>query len=301
MARSDHGSAEDRQLTGQGHALQFKILREGGVAADVSKDSQRSGSNDGASDGETVQAVGKIHRVARTHNHQHHKGHKRKKRQRPERRIVDQLLNHQVGMKLFDEGHHQLGRIGVARLHGNQRHRDQDAHGNLQAQLGFRGEPQIPSVHHFDVVVGKSNGGEGAGGKHRDPYEQVAQVGPQQSRDHDGNGDQQAAHGRSAGFFLMGLGPLFPDELADLKFAQPVDDDGADNQCREQCGEAGKSCTKGQITENTEWREVVEQLQVQQPVEQSASLQSSVVGLQSSRNSGQERSSAVVDLLRTED
>ena len=69
--------------------------------------------------------------------------------------------------------------------------------------------------------------------EHRDPDEQVAQVGPQQSRDHDGNGDQQAAHGRSAGLFLMGLGPLFPDELADLKFAQTVDDDGADDQCRE--------------------------------------------------------------------
>ena len=80
----------------------------------------------------------------------------------------------------------------------------------------------------------------------------------------------------------MGLGAFFADELADLKFAQTVDDDRADDQAGEKRGEAGKRCTKGQIAENAEWREVVEQLQVQQPVEQSASVQSSVVGLQSS-------------------
>ena len=100
---------------------------------------------------------------------------------------------------------------------------------------------------------------------------QVAQVSPQQSRNHDGNGDQQPAHGRGAGLLLMRLGPFFADELADLEFAQTVDDDGADDQCREQSGEAGKGCTKGQIAENAERRKIVEQLQVQQPVEQSAS------------------------------
>ena len=39
--------------------------------------------------------------------------------------------------------------------------------------LALRGEPQIAAVHHFDVVVGKSDGGEGAGGKDRDPDERL--------------------------------------------------------------------------------------------------------------------------------
>ena len=68
--------------------------------------------------------------------------------------------------------------------------------------------------------------------KHRDPDEAVAQVGPQQSWDHDGDRDQQAAHGGRAGFFLMSLGAFFADVLADLKFAQAVDDERADDQCR---------------------------------------------------------------------
>src|SRR6185437_8422664 len=80
----------------------------------------------------------------------------------------------------------------------------------------------------------------------------------------------------------MRLGPFCADELADLKFAQAVDHDWADDECGEECGQAGECCTKSQIPKNTEWRKIVEQLQVQQPVEQSASVQSSVVDLQSS-------------------
>ena len=66
----------------------------------------------------------------------------------------------------------------------------------------------------------------------------------------------------------------------------------------EQGGQAGKSSAKRQIAEDTEWREVVEQLQVQQPVEQSASV--SVVGRRSSVVSSQ-TFVAVFDLLTTDD
>ena len=164
--------------------------------------------------------------------------------------------------------------------------------------LAFEVRPKIPPVHYFDVVVGESDGGESAGGKHCDPDKEIAEVGPQQRRNHDGDRDQQAAHGRSAGLLLMRLGTFFANELADLKFAQTVDDDRADDECGEKRGEAGERCTKRQVPKNTEWRKVMKQLQVQQPVEQSASV--SVVSRRSSvvRNVS---ASAVLDLLTTED
>ena len=50
----------------------------------------------------------------------------------------------------------------------------------------------------------------------------------------------------------MSLRAFFADELADLKFAQAIDDEGPDDQCGEQRREAGERRTKRQIPENTE-------------------------------------------------
>ena len=62
----------------------------------------------------------------------------------------------------------------------------------------------------------------------------IAQVGPQQRRHDDRDGDQHPAHGGRAGFFLVGLRAFFADVLADLKFAQAVDDQRPDDQASEQ-------------------------------------------------------------------
>ena len=91
-----------------------------------------------------------------------------------------------------------------------------------------------------------------------DPDKAIAQVGPQQRGDDDGNRNQQAAHGGRACFFLMSLGAFFADVLADLKFAQAVDDHRTNDQSGEQGGQAGEGSAKRQIAENAEWREVME-------------------------------------------
>src|SRR5205807_1917048 len=65
---------------------------------------------------------------------------------------------------------------------------------------------------------------------------------------------------------------FFADVLANLELAQPVYDERTDDESREQCSETGKSGAKGQISENAEWRKIVVQLQIQQPIEQSASV-----------------------------
>ena len=81
------------------------------------------------------------------------------------------------------------------------------------------GEAEIAAVDNFDVVVGKSDGGEGEGGKDSDPHEGIA----------------ESAHSRvgttmemtistppmvGVPAFFCGPGALFADVLADLEFAQ---------------------------------------------------------------------------------
>src|ERR1700676_3313382 len=64
---------------------------------------------------------------------------------------------------------------------------------------------------------------------------------------------------------------LFAYVLPDLEIAQALNHDRPDDQACEKRGEAGESCAESQVAENTEWWKVVEELQVEQPVEQSAS------------------------------
>ena len=68
--RAHHGSAEDGELADQGHALQFEIVGEDDVAADVGEHGQRAGGDDGAADGEAVEAVGEVDGVGRAHQHE---------------------------------------------------------------------------------------------------------------------------------------------------------------------------------------------------------------------------------------
>ena len=66
----------------------------------------------------------------------------------------------------------------------------------------------------------------------------------------------------------MRLGAVFADILADLEFAEFLDDVGPDEHGDEQGGERCEDGAKGEITEDPEWVEEREQLFVEQPVEQ---------------------------------
>ena len=57
---ADHGSAEDGQFADEGHALQFEVVGKDDVAADVGEHGERAGGDDGAADGESVEAVGEV-------------------------------------------------------------------------------------------------------------------------------------------------------------------------------------------------------------------------------------------------
>src|SRR5208337_5137321 len=70
---------------------------------------------------------------------------------------------------------------------------------------------------------------------------------------------------------LMSLRPFLADVLPDLEIAQSPNHDRPNNQAGEESGEAGEGCAKSQITKDAERRKIMEELQVEQPVEQSAS------------------------------
>src|SRR5258708_2437704 len=195
-------------------------------------------------------------------------------------RMNRQSLDHQVWVKLLEERHKQSSGVFSAVLQSDQRDRNQDAGGGLISQLGARGKSEIAMMNDFKVVIGKTDRAKRHRGKHSDPHKRIAQVRPEQRRHQDRDGDQQAAHGRRASFLLVSLRTLFAYVLPNLEIAQPPNHDRPNDQSSEKSGEAGKGGAESQITENTEGRKVMEELQVEQPVEQSASNTSSVLSSQ---------------------
>src|SRR5581483_11865779 len=194
------------------------------MAADVGQDRQCAGGDDGAPDRESIQPVGEVNRVARTDNHYHDERDERDECRKPEVRFIDQGSDNQVRTELLEEGNQQPGRVQAMGLHRDQSDCNTNASKDLEQQLATSGQAQVTAVNSFEVVVGKTDAGEGASREHRDPNEQVGQVRPEQRGYNDRDGNQQTAHGRSAGFFLVGFGTFLANVLPDLELAQAIND-----------------------------------------------------------------------------
>jgi hypothetical protein len=69
----------------------------------------------------------------------------------------------------------------------------------------------------------------------------------------------------------MVLRTVFADVLADLKFAQLLNDEGPDEESNEHCSETGKSGSERQIPEDAEGSEVREKFLIKEPVKQTSS------------------------------
>ena len=180
-----------------------------------------------------------------------HESEERQKRQRRQIAVV-QPADDQVRPEMLEERHDQARRIQAVGLQGAQRARHGEGRQKLVAQLGARGQAEVAAVHDLQIVVGKSDGAEGQRRDHGDPDEAVAQVGPQQRRDQHADNDQHAAHGRRAGFLLVGLRAVLADVLADLEFTQAANHRRADDEADEQRGQAGEGGAEGQIAKDSE-------------------------------------------------
>ena len=112
-----------------------------------------------------------------------------------------------------------MGGILSHGLHGYQHNGDDDAHRDLQSQLGAPGKTEVAMMDDLQVVVRESNGSEGHGREDNHPDVAVGQVSPQQGWDNDRDYDQYSTHRRSTGFLLMGSWTFFPDVLPNLELA----------------------------------------------------------------------------------
>ncbi len=101
-----------------GHLGQLKIVGENRVPADVGEHGQRAGGDDRAADGQPVEAVGEVHRVAGADNDDRDKEHERQKRQRRKIAVVP-AADHQVRAEMLEERHDQARRIQPVGLPGS--------------------------------------------------------------------------------------------------------------------------------------------------------------------------------------
>src|SRR3954462_13196339 len=183
----------------------------------------------------------------------------------------------EVRAEVLEEGHDQVRGVLALRLQRDQDDRDQHTGDDLERELAASGESEVAVVDDLQVVVGESDGAKGDGAHYREPHELVAEVRPQYRGHDDGDGDEDAAHGGRARFFLVRLRAFFADVLADLEITELADDRRTDDQAHEQRRQRGERRAERQETEDAERRKEgaeVENLFVEQPKEQSFSVPS---------------------------
>src|SRR5438477_166630 len=158
--------------------------------------------------------------------------------------------------------------VKMVRSQNHQHHRYDSSRSKRQQEFHAAGKTEVSFIYYFQVIVGKANCAKRQSGENDHPYETIRKISPQQCRNNDGNGDEHAAHGGRAGFFMMSAGTLLADVLANLEFTKLADDGGADDQAHEQGGQTGKCSAEGDITKNAKWRKVGKETLIKKPVEQ---------------------------------
>src|SRR3984957_20149483 len=170
-------------------------------------------------------------------------------------------------MQAFEKRNAQLGRVRAVFLQAEQHDADHEAGENLIAKFGARRQAHTPFAHDFVVIVDETDRAESDGGADGQQDVSVAQIGPEQSGNDDRSDNQHAAHGGRSGFFLMSFGTFFANVLFYLQRAQPLDNPGAQQQRKQQRGDAGDSGAHGDVAENVERAEVRPQQEIEKVVE----------------------------------
>ena len=173
---------------------------------------------------------------------------------------MHEAINYQIGMKLFQEGYHQLGGIHCTALHSDESHRNQNAGQDLQPKFGTGSEAQISPMNNLHVIVGEADSCEGARRSYCNPDKAVGQVGPEERWDNNGDHDQHATHRGSSSFFLVCFGPFLANVLSDLKISQAINYQWADYQAGKERSKTGEGGAKREIAKNSEGRKIMEEL-----------------------------------------
>jgi hypothetical protein len=207
------------------------------VAGDVSEDGEGAGDHDGRHDGEAVEAVGQIDRVAGADNHEIG--------QRDETDDAERIGNG------LEEGDDQL-RLGAGLGRVGEEQRGAEAEHRLPEIFPAGRQALRVAVNHLLPVVVPADDAEAERDDEHGPHILVAEIAPEQRGETDGNEDQDAAHGRRAGFDEMGLRAVVAYRLADLLGGQPADDARAGGEGNEQRSHRRQHGTQRDVVEDVE-------------------------------------------------
>ena len=167
----DHG-----ELAGAGHEMDLQIFGEDRVAGQIGDDAEGGGGDHDRHDGQPVEAVGQVHRVAGADDDDAGEGDEEPA---------------EIEQEVLDEGKGQ--RRGERRLAGAHDHPGGDAGDHeLDRQPRLAGEAEMRLLGDLQVVVVEADRAEAERDQQHDPDIDAGEVGPQQRRADD------AATGSSA-------------------------------------------------------------------------------------------------------
>ena len=182
-----NGRAKNQQFARAGDVGEKQVLGVHGAAGHIGKNPQRRTHHHHRHDGQTVQPVGQIHRVARSHNHQVGQDHKAQHAQRVadffEEGQQQAGLGRQADIKAGADPHaEQLpdALVGVFRYAEHQGDGGCDADGRLPKVFFTRAHAFGVFAHHLAPIVDPADGAKPQRHDQHNPDKAVAQVGPEQ-------------------------------------------------------------------------------------------------------------------------
>ena len=227
---------------------------------------QRTAHHDARKDGKTVEAVGEVHGVGATDDHhirEDHEAHQAERKgdvleARDEKVKVARDVEREASL---DPARNRLGERS-ARRNGKRKYKVEGCgkadHG-LPRELLPRAHALGIVVHDLAVVVDPADGAVAERHEEHDPDEAVGEIGPEQSRNRDGEENERAAHRRRAVLDEMGLGPVGAHGLSEMQVLKAGDHPGTERKPDPHGGERGKHRAQRQVVEDVEGRETVGQ------------------------------------------
>ena len=219
---AEHRAAKHGKLAGARDIIDLQIFGEHRVAGEVGDHAEACGSDHHRHDGEAIEAVGEVHRIAGA---DHDEGAEQHEEPAEIQRDIFEKRQCQRGRERRPAEPHQR----VARRQRNY---------CLDQQTNAAGKAVMALLRHLQIIVVETDKAEAQRDREHDPDIGIERVGPQHGRDQYTGQDHQAAHGRRA---LLGhqmrLRAVGADRLAlALAKAQMIDDPGTEQKHEQRCG-----------------------------------------------------------------
>ena len=236
QARRDDGGAEHRHLADTGNIRDLEVVGELEMAGHVGDQGVSRGGGHDRSDGETIQAVGKVDGVGRPDDHQH-----------GERDIPDAQVRPDVLQEGNGEDAAEIG-LPVKNYHPGQ------GDGHLEKELGPGGKAAAALALEFQGIVNEADHRESRRHKKGDRNVEIHDVGQEHRRGHQGENDERPSHRRRARLYRVSWRTVLADRLAHLRGRQGANQVGTQEKRDQQSHQRGQRGAKGDVAEDVEGR-----------------------------------------------